>query len=358
MDVWVGYERQRNQLVKFLERARADQVGNSNFVMLFGGYGTGKSHALLWAQNLILNREKTAFNSVCYFIPTLKKDKGKLTFAGAFIDDLVSKSSLLADLKAFRNFIGSSVTRYRDDNSVPHDQRDETLIEKLFPAVDLYNFAKDIYRCESDDQFRALLAPRGLTDYQAIVIFTRLVNLFVYEIKHEAGSRRFKKAAYLFIDELDDLLRSSVKETREINDALRHLYDGCPHCFCLGIALSAEVAEFTAIFEDFVLSRIQRQIQLPLLDKDDAVGFVTAILDRSRPGTGGPGGAFPFEDSAIEAIASQLVEITPRKIVNTMQQVIEEVRLAGYDPGVGPISLAVLDEHDILDEVLGDGGVA
>jgi len=36
MDIWVGYERQRNQLVKFLERARADQVGNANFVMLFG----------------------------------------------------------------------------------------------------------------------------------------------------------------------------------------------------------------------------------------------------------------------------------------------------------------------------------
>src|SRR5689334_7281165 len=57
IDIWVGYERQQDQLMKFLARTRADQVGNTNFLMLYGGYGTGKSHALLWAQNRILKEE-------------------------------------------------------------------------------------------------------------------------------------------------------------------------------------------------------------------------------------------------------------------------------------------------------------
>jgi len=104
--IWVGYEKQKNQLNKYLNRSLADQVGNANFLMFYGNYGTGKSHALLWAQNRILYEEKDTFNAVCYFIPTLRKDKGALTFAGAFRDDIVAKSNLLADVQAFHNFLG------------------------------------------------------------------------------------------------------------------------------------------------------------------------------------------------------------------------------------------------------------
>src|SRR3954454_20389661 len=69
--IWVGYERQRAQLEKILDRVRADQVGLTNFVLLYGHFGTGKSHALLWARN----RVKETGAGVAYLIPTLKKDK-------------------------------------------------------------------------------------------------------------------------------------------------------------------------------------------------------------------------------------------------------------------------------------------
>ena len=48
---------------------------------------------------------------------------------------------------------------------------------------------------------------------------------------------------------------------------------------------------------------------------------------------------------------------TPRKIVTTMQQVIEEVRLAGHDPTEGLVSVDFLDQYEIVEEVLGEGGV-
>lgn len=358
IDIWVGYERQQAQLVKFLQRTRADQVGNTNFVMLYGGYGTGKSHALLWAQNRILNVEKSDYNSVCYFAPTLKKAKGQLTFAGAFTDDIVAKSTLISDILSYKTFLGTSIMRYRDEHGVAHDTKDDAIIEKLIPAVELYNFAKQIFRCDNPEEVKALVAPKGLSDYQAVTNFTRIVNLFVHEIESVSGKRRYKKAAYLFIDELDDLGRASAKEAREVNDSLRHLYDGCPNCFGLVIALSAEIAEFTSLFEEYILTRIQRRIELHLLDKDDAVTFVTAIMDRSRVDEMGPSGPYPFEESAIDAIASQLVEITPRKIVNTMQQVIEEVRLAELDPREHAIGISELDDADVLAEVFGEGGIA
>lgn len=68
-------------------------------------------------------------------------------------------------------------------------------------------------------------------------------------------------------------------------------------------------------------------------------------------------GFFPFDESAVEAIVSQLRQITPRKIINTMQQVLEEVRLAGLDPDKSKVDISFLDHHNIVEEVLGEGGV-
>jgi len=357
--IWVGYEKQKKQLYKYLSRSLADQVGNANFLMLYGNYGTGKSHALLWAQNRILHDEKNTFDSVCYFIPTLRKDKGKLTFAGAFLDDIVAKSDLLANVKAYHNFLTECISLCRTAHSLDHQVPAEKVIEILISPVELNNFAKEIYHCQQEEDFLKLIAPKTLTDYQAMTIFTRLVNLFVHEMEiSDTEKRRFKKGAYLFIDELDDLERASVKEAREVNDILRHIYDNCPNCFCMVIALSAEISQLAVLFFDYILSRIHRQIELVVLDKDDAVAFVHEILNCNRVNPDGEGDFFPFEKAAIQTIASQLTEITPRKIVTTMQQVIEEVRLAGHDPADGPVSVDFLDDNEIVEEVLGEGGIA
>jgi hypothetical protein len=357
--IWVGYEKQKKELDKYLRRSLADQVGNANFIMLYGGYGTGKSHALLWAQNRILHDEKNTFDSVCYFIPTLRKDKGKLTFAGAFLDDIIAKSDLMANVSAYHNFLTECISLCRTAHALGHEVPAEKVIERLIPPVELNSFAKEIYHCQREEDFQKVIAPKALGDYQAMMIFTRLVNLFVHEMEILANNKKqFKKAAYLFIDELDDLVRASVKEAREVNDLLRHIYDNCPNCFCMVIAVSAEISQLAVLFFDYILSRIHRQIELMVLDKDDAVAFVREILNSNRVYPDREGEFFPFEEAAIETICSQLTEITPRKIVTTMQQVIEEVRLACHDPADGAVSVDFLDDNEILEAVLGEGGFA
>ena len=114
----------------------------------------------------------------------------------------------------------------------------------------------------------------------------------------------------------------------------------------------------SVLFFDYVLRRIGRQIELAVLDKDDTVSFVREVLDSNRLDPEGERGYFPFEKAAIETIASQLTLITPGKIVMTMEQMIEEVRLEGHDPAEGPVSVDFLDEHEIVEDVLGEGGVA
>ena len=348
--VWVGYADERRQLEKYITRSLADQVGNANFLMLRGQLGAGKSHALLWAQQYILHERAEAMNSVCYLVPTLRKDKGQLTFAGAFVEDVVDRAGMLEDLQAFGEFLEAATRDARESDGEPA----ESTLERLVPSYEHRKLAIDlIARKDDPSEMRKLLIPRGLTDYQAMAMFTRLVNLFVHDLDiSDSETRRFRDGAYLFIDELDDLQRASAKEVRDVNDTLRHLFDRCPNRFCMIIALTADVTELQTMFFDYVLSRIVRQIQLPVLGQDEAVDFVREILDHSRLDPGRETGFYPFERIAVENVAARIAEITPRKIVNAMHEVIEEARLAGHDPSEGPVSLLFLDEHDIVEEAL------
>lgn len=353
--IWVGYEKQRNQMMKFLTRSRADQVGNVNFVMLYGQYGTGKSHGLLWAINEITHRARGEFNSLAYYISSLRKDKGTLTFAGAYRADIVGKSGYVNDLWAFRNFLSGVISKLRESDSNLADLRDEEALRRLYSQADLARLAHEIYECSTQDELRRLLCPEKLTDYEAMTKFTAIVNLVVSDIKVGDDARRFKSAVYLMIDEMDDLIRATGKEARDINDILRHIYDSCPSRFGIAIGLSAEIADMSSIFYEYLLERIQKRIHLDTMDRDAAIDFVKSIMSEWRVNGGAASDFFPFTDDAIALIAGRLNRITPRRIIDVMQQVLEEVRLAGLDPSKNELADSdFLEAHDIIDEVLGD----
>lgn len=346
--IWVGYERQRAQFEKMLDRVRADRVGLTNFILLYGHYGTGKSHALLWAKN----RVKELGAGLAYFVPTLKKDKGKLSFSAAFGEDLVARGSLLTDLMTFKTFCETRILEVKNGRQMTS----EAAIDELIEPRALADFVKGLMACQNEASVKAYLGCEKLSDYQAVMLFAKIVNLFVQKFHTPHTTSRFQPAVYLLIDELDDLQRQPPKETLETNDILRHLYDACPNSFGLVCALAAELTTLTNSFTDYVLSRVTRQVHFDLLDRDTAIDFVRAILASGRPaGSAAADGYFPFDEDAINAIMSQLREITPRKIVNTMQQVIEECRILGADPTKGLITANVLDDLEVLDAVFGDG---
>jgi hypothetical protein len=345
--IWVGYDRQQLLLEKMLDRVRADRVGLTNFLLLYGQYGTGKSHALLWAKNWI--REHNA--GIAYFIPTLKKDKGKMSFAAAFAEDLVKRGSLFPDLRSFKHFLDTRIHEVKTDT-----ESSDVGVDKLVKSRELGEFVKQLVRCDKQADYERFLHLDDVSDYQAVMLFSKIVNLFTQEFVTPSGKHRFKQAVFLLIDELDDLARQPAKEVLETNDTLRHLYDSCPNAFGLVCALSAEVTTLTNVFTDYVLSRITRQLHFDMLDRNSAVTFVKDVLDENRATEDkSKSGAFPFDDDAITALMSQLREITPRKVVNTMQQVIEELRLQNFDPSKKPVTPPVLDELDIMDAVFGEG---
>lgn len=347
--IWVGYEKEQETLVKFITRSRADQVANINFLMIYGEYGTGKSHSLLWAEYYITQKAKAEFNSLVFYIPTLKKSKGVMSFQGAFVEDIVGKTNIVKELSMFKIFLEDCATKYRTDKGLGLDVTRDSILEQLLPSVDLSNLAKDIIRCDNGDTVIDLLSPKN--DYQALLLFTRLTNLFVFDYKLPSGNKRFKNAVYLFIDELDQLQTVTAKEAREVNDLIRHIYDLCPYCFCMALAFTATTAELPTMYTEYVLGRVSRQIVLDFLQPDEAKVFISKILDTARVDPSQKTGYFPFSEDAAATIVSQIVSITPRKIVNRMQQIIEEVRLAGVNPGTTLITSQVLEDNNIWESI-------
>ena len=90
------------------------------------------------------------------------------------------------------------------------------------------------------------------------------------------------------------------------------------------------------------------------MDLDEATNFVCEIVQSERLDTTAKAGCFPFERSAVEYIVSQIVAITPRKVIKAMHDILEEVRLCDHDPSKnGPITREILDDFNIIEEVMG-----
>lgn len=348
--VWVGYEKVRDKLVRVLTQARSDQIGSTRFFLMYGGFGTGKSHALLWAQNYILHQHKSEFNSCAYFIRSLKTQGGKFSFHRAFQEFVLNQSDLLSDLEKYSFFLRDKVSQYKREYEIPSEEDPRNVIAKIFAAPELVTLAIKLYQANTRQELSTAI--QVTDDFDSVLRFTSLVKLFTFPIPSTTISdNRFKRAVYLFIDELDDLMGAQPKEGRLVNDHLRHLYDSCQGCFGLGIAISAELSELSAYFMDYVLTRVDRMIELSLLDKRQSLDFIRGMLETKRIVPSND--FFPFSDDAIERLVDQIAHLTPRKLVKAMYETIEQLRIGGFDPSSGKLVTAeVLDEFDIMEEVI------
>ena len=350
MDIWVGYKDEQERLIKYLHRSLADEIGNQNLVLIYGQWGTGKSHALLWSHYFVCEKMKSTFQSMAFYINTLKKSKGVMTLLGAFQEDIVSRSSIVKDVLAFKQFLEERIIKYKEAKGMGPEATFDSILPKLLKSTDLINVARQILECDSEEDVRDLLNPKN--DFEAQVLFTRLTNLFVYEFELPSGRSRFKKGVYLFIDEMDRLAFSSLKEAREVNDWITHLYDSCSECFGLILAATASDAELSVIFDPMVLERLgNKKIELPFMQPGDAKSFAKDILNTARIDNTKNTDFFPFAEDVIDAAVSGLVSITPRKIMDRMQQLLEEARLADIDPSKGTITTQMLDDHSIWENV-------
>jgi hypothetical protein len=345
--IWVGYEEERNDFLGLLNQSRSDFIGSSNLILLYGELGAGKTHALMWARHQILTERKEAFNSVVYQIGSLRNDD-KITFAATFERDIVNKSNIILDVAGFRQHLDELCVEYRKTHSAL--TKDE-IIEQIIPSRELASLAKEIIHAETEDAIRRMLVPQKLGEFGTVGRFASLINLFVLDITVGDVERSWKKAAYLLVDEMNLLVDASAKEQRMANEIIRNLYDSCPNRFGFVLAFTASVAQVSLLFDEWVLSRVSKQIVMQTLPQQEAKDFVAGILKHDRVNTPEANPFRPFDEDAVDSIVSQMSSITPRRIMKTMERMLELVRAAGLDPKKELATATFLDDNGLTDEI-------
>lgn len=352
--IWASHDDQRNQLTKKLTSIRADQVGQSHIVLIYGELGAGKSHALLWARHMVMHQLKEEFNSVAYYVQTIMYN-GKVSLANAFDQFVVRKSELKKDIVSFRNFIKTQIQKYRQDNSVNESISEEDLLAEILPSIDLTNFLKPLLPCDTESKaeefIKSNFARSAWTDEEVISLITQIINSFTFEFP--SGSR-FKNAVYLLIDELDTLLNISVRDGRLTNDKFRHLYDNAPEGLGLIFALTATAAELPQIFSEPMLSRTSGMVELQFFDPSQAKSFIKTVLNSYRVNHDDQNKLdfFPFNEDTVDQIISSITNVTPRKIMRNMHHIIEEVRI--NEPNAETINWEIIEKiglHDTLNDM-------
>lgn len=356
--VWVGYEGEKRQIVRVLTQARLDRVGSTRFLMLLGSWGTGKTHALTWFKNYALSENAPEFNAIVYYISTLKHD-AKFSFKTVFNMDIVTNSRLPLDVLEFKDWLRNTMSDYRAEHGISATTKERDILESLIGTAGLVDMAEDILKVDDLEAIKVKFL-KVSSDYDAQIKFTNLMKLFVFEIKIRGQAVAFKKAVYLLLDEVDQLQGASVKDARIVNDLIREIYDSCPRGLGLVTALSAEISELPALFQDYVLSRIDRTVEMSILDRDDAVKFVEQLLGSARVDSDKKShtGFFPFSEDCVLHIMSSLNEITPRKIMKVMFETLEIARTDGdFDPSKdGLLDEDKLEDYGINDDLLYDQG--
>jgi len=345
--VWAGYKELLQQLLDIIESCRSDQVGLSEFVVLHGDWGTGKSHALRYLDYWITEARRDEFNAAAVYLETLKVGptvnfvaiysriienlmphiRETAEWLDVVIEDAVKEEKPNARRDEFEDAINE---KYRDPNITP-----------AFPALAL--LLKGIK--ENKPEAVSLLsgaAPRsarldtyGLirpidTEYDATKSLGAYVSLCTRGTSalSEGGVLARNKAFYFLLDQIEIMLDFKPAEALGINQGLRDLINACPENCCFLIAITGEIRQLFAIFTTAVMRRMSRTpIEIQPLDTEQAVTFLKEVLKGYRSDPSDPD-EYPFREDALRKIAEETQSKTAAELFRSCRRVLEKAVLA------------------------------
>ena len=366
--VWAGYEQLRSQLFDIVESCRSDRVGLSEFGIIHGDYGTGKSHALRYLQYWITEREKNDFNSPCVYLATMKV-AATMSFVVLYrrimelliphIQETAEWLDLAVEDTARRRIPDG---RRQELDKAMDDIYSDPSITPGFPPLSL--LLRGI-RSGSDEALQILLGeklagPRAMgryrgygmtgpieSEYDATNCLGAYVNLCTRGAETLNGGDVLarNKAFYFFFDELEIVGDFRPQEALSMNQGLRDLVNACPENCCFLFGMSGDVRDIYGLLTTPVIRRMSRDpLTIAPLEPDDAVDFLTQVLKGYRSNESDPD-EYPFDREALFAIAEGTQNRTPSELFRACRRVLEKAVFSGSLTSGGTISAGMVSEY-------------
>ena len=319
---WAGLPETKKALMDVVLSVRPDDVGASEFVVIRGDWGAGKSHALRYFTHDIntKNRDRAIYLSEIMA-------GGGLSFSalcpgileqleGETINHLVQtvKGSVDNCIKQMREESGYSVFSADTaiDEKIPHQDRD--MVKSLINTRQVPNLKTD--------------------DYSATKL---LGSLFRVMTSHIGNDPPAFGAVYLFLDEVESAFEDKATKQVPFFSSLRSLINGVTEHFALVLSFSVPTAVLEAAVPQALKERMTRPyIQCERLTSDGAKKFVKDYLGFVRPNDEylPPQPYYPFSEAAINLIFERETALVPRRILMHLRRVWERsVRHENLHPG-------------------------
>ena len=366
--VWAGYEQLRSQLLDIVESCRSDRVGLSEFAIIHGDYGTGKSHALRYLQYWIREREKGEFNSPCVYLHTLKV-AANMNFVVLYRKIM---ELLISHIRETADWLDLAVEDTAQKR-VPGGRRQELDREmddiygdpNITPGFPPLSLLLRGIRNGSDEPLQILLGERlsgqralsryrnyNMTgpiesEYDATKCLGAYVNLCTRgaETLNEGDVLARNKAFYFFFDELEIVDDFRPQEVLSMNQGLRDLVNACPENCCFLFGMSGDVRDIYGLLTTPVIRRMSREpLTIAPLEPDEAVEFLTEVLKGYRLNVSDPD-EYPFEREALFAIAEGTQNRTPSELFRGCRRVLERAVLSGSLTAGGTIDAVMVSEN-------------
>ena len=350
--VWAGYSQLRSELLDVVGSCRSDQVGLSEFAILHGDLGTGKSHALRYLRHMITDERREEFASPCVYLETIRV-AANMNFVALYnkvmdlliphIRETAEWLDLTVEETAKRQY--PDVRRHEQDKAIDRIYSDPRLTPGYPPLALLLRGIKN----ESGEALNLLLGGKlsgagtmerynkyNMTsaiesEYDA----TRCLGAYVNLCTRGAGSLSDgdivgrNKAFYFFFDELEVVEDFRPQEALSMNQGIRELINACPENCCFLFGMTGDVRNIYGLLTQAVIRRMSRDpLEIPPLTAEEAVDFLKQVLKGYRSNAEDPD-EYPFLEESLFAIAEATQMKTSSELFRGCRRVLEKSVLSG-----------------------------
>ncbi|SMF63539.1 hypothetical protein [Allosphingosinicella indica] len=344
---WAGDHELRDELVDIVKGVRARDIGVSEFIVINGELGAGKSHALRYLRTLICESPND-FDSLAVYLER-PRVANKLNFENLakYIVQSIGRDTLSAYCSAIARTIDEIVEQLAHEKGMGGIKDKGTFYEEAYnqlkesdrpmarllargtrPGSKVFEFLTGADRCDGPEYEGKIDS-----DFMAAKVLGDFFRVLTAEFPN---GKRIKESIYFFLDECEMLLEAKTSESDLVFSGLRELINGLPYRFCLMMSFTAATALIEAVMPNHLLKRLTRDyIEVPMLSDAMAVEFLRSQLNYYRTaGSSHVDTFYPFSTEAVEAIVEDQTSLTPRSMFIQCKRVFERaIRRHGVESG-------------------------
>lgn len=315
---WAGMPEVRRTLADVVSSVRPDDIGAREFILVYGDWGAGKTHALRFFADQINHPESGNPDSHAIYMREIMLGKS-LSFEALYrgIVAQLGDDAMRRVTTSVKNAVLKCAAALGDNSGGHHDSVSKVIEEKV-PQDD-----RKLVRAIHEDKGGGKTIPVSVSsDFEAVKTLASVFRVMTTPIGGHAAAFQ---SVYLFLDEMEYAFHAKAAEQAQFYNALRNIVNEVTERFALILSVAAPKSVVEAVLTDALARRLTRPlIECGDLDADSAKQFVKEYLEYQRPeGYTPPQPFYPFSEAAVEVVFEREPTLVPNNILRHLRGILE-----------------------------------